>query len=201
MFPFACFHPFLFLAEVSYRDSQPLRSATMPTTYYLVLSRTPLFHMCMCTSYLHFMNFMVHFSTLHFSSYYYLQIHHAHVQCCTFRFHSLCSVFSPWPKIPTTFSHQTAHLPICAKKGNKRDFGYGEQPSSFASLSALLHFFFHFEHANPSHTNHRSLPIHRIGRSRLPPRSAVVDLANVAIDPIALPLLVAYVFRSSPQSL
>ena len=43
-------------------------------------------------------------STLHSSSYYYLQIHHVHMQCCTSRFHSLRSVFSPWPKIFTTTS-------------------------------------------------------------------------------------------------
>ena len=77
---------------------------TMPTTYYLVLARTPLIHMCLCTSYLYIMNFVVHFSTLPFPSYYYLQIYHVHVQCCTFRFRSLRSVSPLWTKSFTTTS-------------------------------------------------------------------------------------------------
>ena len=68
--------------------------------YYLVLARTPLSHMCVCTSYLHIIKFVVHFSTLPFP--YYLQMYHVHVQCCTFHFRSLRSVFLLWTKIFTT---------------------------------------------------------------------------------------------------
>ena len=60
-------------------------SITMPTTYYLVLPCTPCTCACAhkCTSYLHFMNFVVHFSTIHFTFLHIiiLQIHHVHVQC------------------------------------------------------------------------------------------------------------------------
>ena len=65
---------------------------------------SPLVYMCMCTSHLHFMNFLVHFSTLHFTfgPILILQIHYVHVQCCTSRFYSFCSVLSSWPKILTT---------------------------------------------------------------------------------------------------
>ena len=56
--------------------------------------------MCLCTSHLHFMILVVHFSTLTFP--YYLQMHHVHVQCCTFHFRLLRSVLLLWTKIFTT---------------------------------------------------------------------------------------------------
>ena len=41
---------------------------------------------------------------------------------------------------------------------------FGSSPPRL-SLSTLLDFVFHFEHARPFHTNRRGLPIHRIHRS------------------------------------
>ena len=72
----------------------------MHTTCYLVHARTPLSHMCVCTSHLYIMKFVVHFSTLHIP--YYLQIYQVHVQRCTSHFCSLRSVFLLWTKIFTT---------------------------------------------------------------------------------------------------
>ena len=72
----------------------------MHTTYYLVHARTPLSHMCMCTSHLYIMKSVVHLSTLYIP--YYLQMCHVNVQRCTFHFRSLYSVFLLWTKIFTT---------------------------------------------------------------------------------------------------
>ena len=72
----------------------------MHTTCYLVRARTPLSHMCVCTSHLYIMKFVVHFSTLHIP--YYLQIYQVYVQRCTSHFCSLRSVFLLWTKIFTT---------------------------------------------------------------------------------------------------
>ena len=72
----------------------------MHTTCYLVHARTPPSCMCVCTSHLYIMRFLVHFSTLHVP--YYLQIYQVHVQCCTFHFCPLRSVLLLWRKIFTT---------------------------------------------------------------------------------------------------
>ena len=85
-------------------SSHTLPCPLLTTSYFHVLPSFTCVCAHKCTSHLHFMNFVVHFSTLHFTfvPIIILQIRHVCVQCCISRFYSFHSVFSPWPKTLTT---------------------------------------------------------------------------------------------------